>query len=193
MSDIWRGALIDGLAPLPPFRGGPFKAYPRPTFAVIENYVNMNAQDLGDGVYRLTKTGGVAGTYDASAHSATAASGDFRLKTAFSYTDNQVGFVGMNNDPQASNSWNDIDHSLIWSSGSWYVYESGATVANWVGGVETTLWITREGTTVTYLEGADLETATVRHTSAVTSSGPLFFDSSIQDTVVIIDASLSTN
>lgn len=29
MGDIWRGALIDGLAPIPPFRGGPFEASPR--------------------------------------------------------------------------------------------------------------------------------------------------------------------
>lgn len=159
-------------------------------FLAIVNRVNMTVTDLGNGAYRLEKTGGSPATYDASAVSSKAAPGDCALKCAFTYTDNQTGFVGLNDDPLASDTWQDINYGLIWSGGSWYVYESSANPFSWVSGVETTVWIRRVGSTITFLEGPVLGSATLRYTSLIPSSAPLYFDSSIQDTVVDITASL---
>lgn len=158
-------------------------------FLPIVNQVNTTVTNQGGGVYRIAKTGGTLDVYDASAVSAVGASGDFTLKIDKTATINQVGILGMNSDPLTADTWQSVDYGLLWSSGSWYVYESATNPATFADNGETA-WIRRVGTTLSYLLGNVLETAVVQRT-VNGATGTLYFDSSIQDTTVLIDVSLS--
>jgi hypothetical protein len=161
-----------------------------PAAIPIVNRINTTVTPLEDGVYRVQKTGGTDGPFDGSAVSSEGLSGDFVLKMFLSTpNDSQLGWLGVNSDPLTNDDYTSGDYGLLLSGGVWYVYESGGAPDSFVSTGEP-IWIKRVANTLSYGQGATLETATFLARTVFTSA-TLYFDSSIQDQTAVIDVSFS--
>lgn len=141
----------------------------------VVNAANCSVSALPAGGYLVTKTGGNAGTADASAVSA-ALAGDFvlRLRAPSDF----VGYAGLSANPSASIAFNAIDRAVQLSGGTGRCYDGGLfrpPVFTPGGGC---VWVRRKGGQLDYLHGPDLASATlVRSVAGV--AGALGFDSAI--------------
>lgn len=156
----------------------------------IVNRANTTVTAQGGGVYRIAKTGGADGAFDASAVSAVGLPGDFTLKMVLSTpNDSQLGWLGVNSDPLTDNDYISGDFGVLLSTGEWYIYESGGNPASFTDNA-TAVWIARRGTTLTYRQGATFAGAAISRT-VPDVPGTLYFDSSIQDTTAVVDVTLT--
>ncbi len=142
----------------------------------VVNRANTSVSALGGGVWRITKTGGFADSFDAAAVSTAGIAGDFVLRAK------RVGgsarlMVGVAVNADEDTGYVGIDYSAAYRDGVIEVFERGdyRTYTDLVGGF---LWIDRVGSMLRYRCGAKRKDATViRTVSGVTA--PLFFDSSL--------------
>lgn len=146
----------------------------------IVNNANTTVTHLGDSVYEIEKTSGVADTYDASAVSSAGVTGDFVLRLApVAGSANYGG--GVTSDPLANDSYDTVDRLALYvpSTPEWTIFENGVQVA---GGLtpSTYFWIWRIGSSLNYGRGATLGAAQASPDRTVTDSSTLYFDSSFR-------------
>lgn len=158
--------------------------------AVIANAANTTVTDLGAGLYSIQKTGGVHLSYDASAVSSSALTGDFVIQLRAGST-TVGGIFGVSASPTTDNDYDTIDRGLFFNdTAGARAYELGVETAN-VGAYTTSQYwfIRRVGTTLTLLKGASdiIDDATVQHTFTA-MSGSVYFDSSIAVSLQSADA-----
>lgn len=148
---------------------------------VIANHANTTVAAQGGGVYRVTKTGGVNGSADASAVSATAMPGDFTIRIQTLQTNKDIGF-GVNADPLTDDSYTSIDRMLLFTAGAAVVvYENGSSVVAPASYVTSQYWfIRRTGSAIEIRVGTSTDIALSSLVANFTSlSGTLYFDSSL--------------
>lgn len=131
---------------------------------------------LPDGGWRVEKTGGLENDYAAAAASAAAIAGDFILKVTDLTPPNSVIF-GVSANPSANDGFSEIDFSVQFHGGYFYVYERGTFVppARMQDG---TVWFTRTGGELSYHIGPTLAGSTLAR-SVGGVNGELWFDCSI--------------
>lgn len=131
---------------------------------------------LGGGIYRVEKTGGAAGAFDASAVSAAAIAGDCVLRVRDLSAPNNLVF-GLSVNPGENPGYDKIDHAVQFYLTDLYVYERGALIppARQNAG---TVWIVRSGNVLSYLVGDYPATAMLAR-KIIGVTAPLWFDSSI--------------
>lgn len=158
---------------------------------VISNAANTSVVDQGGGVYRITKTGGVDGTWDASATSAVGFTADFVIRARAVQTTKDI-IVGISTNPTADNSFTSVQRDIRFPVSD--VLGAGVSGSSDFGDsvVYTTsdrFFIRRVGTTLTLLKGAtDLVTdASVIYTWPSNLAGTVYFDSSLNGASGAID------
>jgi hypothetical protein len=158
------------------------EAAPANTFAII-NHNNTQVLHTGSGVYRIEKISGVDGTRDGGAVSSVGAASDFvlRLKqiaTGANTTVYQYG-GGVNSDPLTDDTHSTIDFLWFYIQGAnaWAIFESDIDLLE----VSSSgyAWIWRTGTSLGYGRGATLAAAQAAPDRTTTSTGTLYFDSTL--------------
>jgi YD repeat-containing protein len=173
--------------------GAAMEADFRPATA-IANGVNTVVSTSSDGLYRITKTGGTDGIWDADARSSTRTDGDFvlRLRPAQA-TKHVIG--GVATTPSASAYYTNPDYGLFFlPDGTVHYMEAGNYSyigATYVAGDN--FWLTRVGNTISYYKGATLEAAiaagALRTRTGVT--GTFHFDSSFHGAGAVMDVAFT--
>lgn len=170
-------------------QSAPRDAAPANSYPIVNNN-NTDVGHVGNGVYRITKTAGVFGAYDAGAVSQTGITGDFVLQLTPAFNNN-LWFAGLNTDPLTNDDYTSIDFAWGFDPGTsqWFVFESGVGLTSGLAHL-TSVWIWRSGTAIGYGRGADLATAQASPDRTTTSSATLYFDSSLYTTTSSFDAYL---
>lgn len=133
---------------------------------------------LGKGVHTIEKVAPGTGPYDAGAVSSAAVTGDFVLRLRHIAATSGYG-AGVNSDPLSDDSYTSIDN--LWIGGAsalWTIYESGGAIAGPFAN-NGYAWIWRVGSVLGYGRGPDLATAKASPDRLTTSTGPLYFDSTL--------------
>lgn len=131
---------------------------------------------LGDGGWRVEKTGGVEGHFGAWAASAEPIAGDFVLRAEDLTPGNNLLF-GVSASPGASAGFTDLIHSCQFYGAEFYVYELGVyrpPIRAHAG----VAWIARLAGVVSYRVGPDFASALIAR-EVPADEAPLFFDCSI--------------
>jgi hypothetical protein len=161
--------------------------------AIVANGGTIVVAAQGGGVYRISKSGGVDGTWDADAVSSVGAAGDFTLQ-AVPRQNGAAGIVGMNADPLTDSSYTSIDFAIdFFSDGNVTLFESNV-VAGSLGPYSAlqTWWIYRRSGRLYYARGGTGPANAEIVRGPVASSATLFFDSSIQNiNTCLIDVRLT--
>lgn len=161
--------------------------------ATITNRVNTTVTSLGGDVYRITKTGGVAATWDADAASSAQYTGDFVIRAQARQTNLDL-MVAANTDPAADSSYTSLDRALHFKSdGTVQASENGVGGASLGAYTTSDYWfIRRSGAAVTALKGTseDIDKASIVHTFT-TLSGAVSFDSSFEDSNAEVDVMMT--
>ncbi|WP_447726042.1 phage tail tip lysozyme [Sphingomonas koreensis] len=160
----------------------------------IQSGLNAIATLQPDGTYRITKTGGSSGSYDAQVQSVTGLSGDFvfRLRPLQA---NKYLMAGVSQNPNASTSYTNLDFAIeAADNGNIYTYAggSGALLTSYVAGDN--LWMVRTGSTISYYKGATIEaakTAGALRTLTGVSGTFYFCDAALYDVGATADVSLT--
>ena len=152
----------------------------------IVNNSGTTVTPQGSDVYRVEKTGGADGSWDADAVAATGFTGDFVVRVQ-PLQNNKSKMFGITSDPLANSSFNTLDYALYLEPGTavgdYYSNGSQAGTGALYGAHYFSTWrffMRRVGTTLTFLKGLtdNIADATVDFTfNSVT--GTLFFDCSI--------------
>lgn len=131
---------------------------------------------LGDGSWRVEKTGGAEGQFGAWAASAEPIAGDFVLRAEDLTPGNNLLF-GVSANPDASAGFMDLTHSCQFYGAELYIYELGVyrPPIRVHSGVA---WIARLAGVVSYRTGPDFASASIAREVAA-DNAPLFFDCSI--------------
>ena len=150
------------------------------TPVVIANDANTTVAAQGSGVYRVTKTGGAGGSWDAGAIGQSAHAGYFVIRINPRQVNANM-IIGVHTTPALDQSFGLPRARFIKNDGSLDAYENGAATASNVSTYTASdyLFIRRAGSTITLLKGAttSVSAATVIHTYN-TSSASVTFDSS---------------
>jgi YD repeat-containing protein len=160
----------------------------------IANGVNTVVSTSSDGLYRITKTGGTDGIWDADARSSTRTDGDFVLRLRPAQADRHM-IGGVATTPSASAYYTNPDYGLFFvPGGTVYYMEAGSYQpigATFVAGDN--FWLTRVGNTISYYKGATLEAAiaagALRTRTGVT--GTFHFDSSFHGAGAVMDVAFT--
>jgi hypothetical protein len=150
------------------------------TPVVIANNTNTTVTDQGGGVYRITKSGGVGGVWDAGAIGQSAHAGDFVVRINPRQTNAHM-MIGVSTNAAADDNFVMFRAVFIKNDGTLDAYEG---VSDTVGVSTYTasdyLFIRRVGSAITLLKGAttSVSAASVIHTFN-TSSSTVTFDSSL--------------
>ena len=153
----------------------------KPHSLPISNGQNTSVAPQGDGTFRVTKTGGTDGNYDAIAQSPVELSNDFVLRLRPQQT-NKNFIAGVSDWPTSNNDPTSVDYGLeMRSDGTLHHREGGGSGSLGTYAVGDTLWVVREGTAISYYKGATLKLAkaagALRTVSAV--AGSYFVDTAI--------------
>jgi YD repeat-containing protein len=161
--------------------------------AVITDGSNATSSLQTDGLYRITKAGGLDSNYDASARSTQAFSGDFVLRLRPLQSDKYF-IAGVSSAPEASHSYTNIAFGIETAyNGSLYFVEGTGygSLAPYQAGDN--VWLTREGSTINYYKGTTLEAAKragpLRSVSGV--SGTFYFDTALYSVGAAADVSIT--
>lgn len=145
------------------------------------NHANTTITDLGGAQWRIEKTGGTDGFFDAAAHSTAAFSGDFQIRAKAVQTTAAFA-VGANTDPTTDTGFSGIDRALAFQANGTVDYYEGGVLVGSLGSYTTSdyLFIRRVGSVVTFLKGPtiDVTDATLLHTGSP-STAAMYFDSSL--------------
>jgi hypothetical protein len=159
------------------------------TPVVIANNSGTTVADQGGGVYRVTKTGGLDGTWDASAIGQSAHAGDFVVRVNPRQANLNL-MIGVSTNATASNSFDISLAVFIKNDGSLDAYEAAAPTATNVSTYTASdyLFMRRVGSTITLLKGAttSVSAAAVIHTYTA-SSATVTFDSSFNNSSAAAD------
>lgn len=158
--------------------------------AVVTNSVNTTVTGLGDGVYRIEKTGGVDGVVDASAVSPATIAGNFLAK--FTVLQNNKGIGGgFSTNPTASAGSVDLI-PFFGGDGNLRIFEAGVLVYGPVAyAANAVIWMRRTSGTLEYISGGATPGAgTVVRT--VANSSTLGFDAAVEGSAGKIDVGIST-
>jgi hypothetical protein len=140
-----------------------------------------NTTVTGAGPYTITKSGGVAATFDADAVSLIGFTGDFLLTLSTSNAA-LAGVAGMNSDPATDANYTSIDRALSFGGdGNIRAFENGSLLTLYGAySIANTYYIRRVGTAVTALVSTtgNFANATVLG-SFNPLAGTLYFDSSL--------------
>ncbi len=137
---------------------------------------NTAVTALPGDAWRVAKTGGVEGSYDAAAASESAIAGDFALRVIDLTPDNSILF-GVSTDPHGNDGFEAIDFAMWFYQLGAYLFESGVHMPppRPQAGIG---WITRSAGTLRCHIGSRPSAANaVRTVTGV--SGPLWFDCTI--------------
>ncbi|RSY78556.1 LysM peptidoglycan-binding domain-containing protein [Sphingomonas koreensis] len=163
------------------------------TSVAIQNGINAIATLQPDGTYRVTKTGGSSGTYDAQVQSSQGISGDFVFRLRPLQTDKYL-LAGVAQNPNASLSYTGLDFAIeAAANGYMYHYDNGvyAQLTSYVAG--DSLWMVRTGSTLSYYKGDTLEAAkaaaALRTVNGV--SGTFYADAALYTIGAVADMSLT--
>lgn len=146
----------------------------------ISNAANTTVTSKEYGWWTVRKTGGVNGTYDAAAVSATSFAGDFVLTIKPAQLTG-TAHIGMNADPNTNNSNSGIDYGFVIATTTATANNNGASGSSTTISAATYLFLVRSGTTLTLRYGTseDYTAATTLQTYSAVST-TLYFDCSIQ-------------
>lgn len=150
---------------------------------LVTNSANTTVTDLGGSEYQITKTGGVEATYDASANSSTALTGDFIIRFT-PQTDGLGFFVGVNSDPLTDDTYTSIDYALFFTDVPNVQYwESGVAVgtAKATYTIGDNLYLKRSGSTLSYGHGGTDGVTGYTESGTATTSATLYFDSAFRN------------
>lgn len=146
----------------------------------IVNATNTTVAAQGGDVFRVTKSGGVDGSWDASAVSAAGTSGDVLLSVRALQNDKHL-IVGLSTNPAANTSFSSVERSLwIKAGGSCSAGVGGSEDAGTPYDMTQWLFVRRVGSVTQALKGptANVADAAVFHTFG-NLAGTLFADSSL--------------
>lgn len=144
--------------------------------AAIAAGAHTSVSALPGGRWRIEKTAGVEGQFDASAASADPIAGDFVLRAEDLTPGNNL-LLGLSNDPGASTGFMDFAYACQFYGTALYIYELGVHVPP-VHAHSGIVWIARLAGMISYRIGPDFASAGI--VREVSSDGtPLFFDCSI--------------
>lgn len=143
--------------------------------AAIVNAAHCSVQPA-DGAWLVTKTGGTAGQYDASAVSAESMAGDFVLRART--LNAGVAFIGVSPNPAAGHGFETIRWAVQLGGGLLRFHENGVYRSPGFGS-NGFVWLRRQGTTLDCLVGPELAGAVVRRSFANVSES-LHFASSLE-------------
>lgn len=166
-----------------------------PSWAAIFNNANTTVGDQVSGVHRITKTGGVASTWDSDAISAMSFAGDFVLMAQPLQTNADL-IVGVNADPLTDSDWAGIDRGMLFSSdGNIYFVGSGfLSGALAVYQTNRFYFIRRSGTVVDLLWNTTNDVTTATSLSDFgglhTYTADTYFDSSLYTSGGAVDVRL---
>lgn len=139
----------------------------------IANRANTTVAAQGAG-FRITKSGGVNGAFDASAVSATVA-GDVLLRLDPPANTAHRAMLGLSLDPTVDNNFASINYAVQFFT-NWVIWESGVSFV--AGGPATQpMWIVRTGDVLRYMSGAN--GPSLLHRTVAGVSAALGFDSSL--------------
>jgi YD repeat-containing protein len=174
--------------------GATMEADFRPATAVA-NGVNTAVTTTADGLYRVTKTGGSDGNWDADARSSTRTDGDFVLRLRPGQADKHV-IGGVATTPSASSYYTNPDYGLFFvPGGTVYYMEAGnyQPIAGVTFAANDNFWLVRTGGTISYYKGATIEAAVaagaIRTRTGV--SGTFHFDSSFHGAGAVMDVAFT--
>jgi hypothetical protein len=147
------------------------------------------AEDTGE--YRITKTGGVNGNWDASAVTAAGFANDYLLRIQPKQTNKNM-VVGVSLNPTASVSYTGIDRGISFSSAGIAEVMTLGTPGASLGAYTTDQiwWMARTSGTLRIYRGADLATATLV-TSLSALAGTAFLDTAFSDSAGAVDVIFS--
>jgi hypothetical protein len=155
-----------------------------PNGIAIVNNNNTLVEHLGSSTYLITKIGGTDGARDAGAVSSVGAAGNFVLRLRHVKNGSSPTIyewaAGVNDDPLTDDSYGGGNNLLFWMQGAvaWAVFENGVDlVENAIHGIYG--WIWRNGSTLGYGSGDTLAAAQAAPDRTTTSTGTLYFDSSL--------------
>jgi hypothetical protein len=149
----------------------------------IVNALNCAVAPAAGGAWLITKAGGNDGVPDASAVPDAPISGDFVLRARLLGTG--TAFIGVGPEPLGAHDGASIPYAAQIGPNTGRIYESGLYRPPLFGLVGF-IWIRRTGTTLQYLNGSDLATASVRRTVSGVAA-PLHFDSSVESLDAILE------
>lgn len=145
---------------------------------MLINRQHTTLSPLGPGSWRLRKTGGIYGEFDASAESNLPVSASTKI-SARSLSGAPNGFIAFSASPSVDNTYTSLDYGLqIFWDGAAYIYEDGVHLLNFP--IDQKVWLWRDGSTVKYGTGADFATASTTGLKRSVAGAPatLYFDSS---------------
>lgn len=166
-----------------------------PSWAAIFNNANTTVGDQVAGVHRITKTGGVASTWDSDAISAMSFAGDFVLMAQPLQLSADL-IVGVNADPITDSDWASIDRGMLFSSDGNIYFVGSGFISGALAAYQTDrfYFIRRSGTVVDLLWNTtdDVTTATSLSDFAGlhTYTAVTYFDSSFYTSGGAVDVRL---
>lgn len=168
--------------------GGP--SAPVSSALVITDVSGTTVTPQGSGVYRITKTGGVDGAFDASAITVAGFAADFVIRIQALQT-TKAGVFGISSNPAADNSYTSVARYIYFPvSGSLEAGEFGNSAFGEIPAYTTAdrYFIRRTGTTTQLLKGAtdSVGAASVIYTWA-NLAGTVYFDSSLSSSAGSFD------
>lgn len=156
---------------------------PAPT---VNANVTVTAQ--GNDFYRIQKTGGVNGNYDAAAYGPQAFTGDFTIQIKVPAVGTGVMFVAANSDPLTDNSYASLDYAYAYvTPNTWVIYSGGSQLFSGLSSAPLYAWIWRISGTLYMGRGNTLAQAQAAPDYSVANSNTMFLDSSGRDTNAYLD------
>jgi hypothetical protein len=145
----------------------------------VVNHLNTTVTSLGADRWRIQKTGGGAGAFDASAHTLSVLPNNVKI-SARPVGGSPDGLFGFSTNAASGTGYVDLSYGVqVYHNGYGYIYEGGTHALTFL--IDQRVWVWREGSTVSYGTGPSFAVASTtglkRSVTGVTA--PLFFDSSI--------------
>lgn len=144
----------------------------------IASAANVTVASKEGGWWTVTKSGGVNGTYDAAAVSATGFAGNFVLAIKPAQITG-LAYIGMNADPNTNNSNSGIDYAFALNGTTAQANNNGTGGSSTTISASSYLFLVRIGTSLTLRYGTSEDYTAATTLQTYTTSATLYFDSSI--------------